>query len=94
MRESGGLWEMLLRLYLNLLLPRRYCRLSGLTQSVKNSYTTVSSGEKCRSLPDGVWPTMITPFLNDTSKSVDWRSLDCEERRNEHTQHVTSFPQW
>ena len=59
-----------------LLLPRRYCRLM---QSVKNSYTTASGGGKpYKSLPDGVWPTMITPFLNDPSKSVDWRSLDCE----------------
>ena len=27
-------------------------------------------------LPDGVWPTMITPLLNDERKSVDWAGLD------------------
>ena len=27
-------------------------------------------------LPDGVWPTMITPFLNDEKKSIDWNGLD------------------
>lgn len=28
-------------------------------------------------LPDGAFPTMITPFLNDEHKSVDWEALDC-----------------
>ena len=28
-------------------------------------------------LPDGVWPTMITPFLDDEKKSIDWNGLDC-----------------
>ena len=27
-------------------------------------------------LADGVWPTMITPFLNDEKKSIDWSGLD------------------
>lgn len=27
-------------------------------------------------LPDGVWPTMITPFLDDDQKSIDWEGLD------------------
>ena len=27
-------------------------------------------------LPDGLYPTMITPFLNDEKKSVDWNGLD------------------
>lgn len=27
-------------------------------------------------LPDGVWPTMITPFINDGKKSVDYKGLD------------------
>ena len=29
-------------------------------------------------LPDGLYPTMITPFLNDEKKSVDWNALDSE----------------
>ena len=34
-------------------------------------------------LPDGVWPTMITPLLDDERKSVDWEGLDSkhEEER-------------
>ena len=27
-------------------------------------------------IPDGVWPTMITPFLDDNHKSIDWEELD------------------
>ena len=26
-------------------------------------------------IPDGVWPTMITPFTNDGSR-IDWRTLE------------------
>lgn len=37
-----------------------------------------SKGGKGRGLPDGVWPTMITPFLDDEKKSVDWNGLDSE----------------
>ena len=29
-----------------------------------------------RVLPDGVYPTMITPFLDDERKTVDWNCLD------------------
>ena len=29
-------------------------------------------------LPDGVFPTMITPMNDD--KSVDWAGVDCESR--------------
>jgi len=29
-----------------------------------------------KQLPDGIYPTMITPFLNNGSKSVDWNGLD------------------
>ena len=29
-------------------------------------------------LPDGVWPMMITLFLNDAKKSVDWKGLDVD----------------
>ena len=31
-----------------------------------------------KQLPDGIYPTMITPFLNDGNKSVDWDGLDCK----------------
>lgn len=37
-----------------------------------------SSVGSMKVLPDGVYPTMITPFLNDETKSVDWNSLDSE----------------
>lgn len=30
-------------------------------------------------LPDGVYPTMITPMLNDEKKSVDWEGLDSKQ---------------
>ena len=29
-------------------------------------------------LPDGAIPTMITPFLDDGKKSIDWNGVDCE----------------
>ena len=29
-----------------------------------------------KTLPDGAYPTMITPFLNDEKKSIDWNTLD------------------
>ena len=60
-----------------LLVAARYRTLSGFMQSAMSSSATASGGGKRQSLPDGVWPTMITPFLNDPQKSVDWRSLDC-----------------
>ena len=31
---------------------------------------------KLSPLPDGVWPTMITPFHDNEQKSVDWEGLD------------------
>ena len=47
------------------------------------SVAAMSSGEggggkKRRVLPEGVWPTMITPFLRDEKKSVDWNGIDSE----------------
>ena len=27
-------------------------------------------------LPNGVWPVMLTPFLDDAQRSIDWASLD------------------
>lgn len=46
------------------------------------SLAAMSSGEgggkKRRVLPEGVWPTMITPFLRDERKSVDWNGIDSE----------------
>ena len=36
------------------------------------------SGLAAGRLPDGVYPTMITPMLNDERKSVDWEGLDGE----------------
>jgi hypothetical protein len=33
-----------------------------------------------KALPDGLYPTMITPFLNDEKKSVDWNGLDSESK--------------
>ena len=32
-----------------------------------------------KQLPDGVFPTMITPFLNDGKKSIDWNGVDRED---------------
>ncbi len=29
-----------------------------------------------KQLPSGAYPTMITPFLDDEQKSVDWDTLD------------------
>lgn len=40
-----------------------------------------SSSAAVKPLPDGLYPTMITPFLNDEKKSVDWNGLDSEEIR-------------
>lgn len=59
------------------LVPRRLCKLNQLLSNAR-VMSSLASGKK--SLPDGVWPTMITPFLNDSSKSVDWQALDCKER--------------
>lgn len=40
-----------------------------------------SSSAAAKALPDGLYPTMITPFLNDERKSVDWNGLDSESNR-------------
>ena len=37
-----------------------------------------SAASAKKTLPDGLYPTMITPFLNDEKKSVDWNGLDSE----------------
>ncbi len=42
------------------------------------SVSTSSKMAGVKQLPDGIYPTMITPFLNDGSKSVDWKGLDCK----------------
>ena len=64
----------------SVLLPRHLHRLNKLLLNVRlmSSVPNGSSSSRRRSVPDGVWPTMITPFLNDASKSVDWNALDCE----------------
>ena len=43
------------------------------TLSMNMSYFTSAAG---RVLPDGVYPTMITPMNDD--KSVDWPGVDSE----------------
>lgn len=50
----------------------RHC--SRLLQHVR--FITNGGASNMSTLPNGVWPTMITPFLNDSSKSVDWQTLD------------------
>ena len=48
---------------------------------VLRSVAAMSSGgggKRRRVLPEGVWPTMITPFLGDEGKSVDWNGIDRE----------------
>ena len=63
----------------SVLLPRHLHRLNKLLLNVRlMSSVSNGSSSRRRSVPDGVWPTMITPFLNDASKSVDWNALDCE----------------
>ena len=38
------------------------------------AYRAMSTAIK--QLPSGAYPTMITPFLDDEQKSVDWDTLD------------------
>ena len=38
-------------------------------------------------LADGVWPTMITPFLNDEKKSIDWNGLDSTLKKLSSVMH-------
>lgn len=38
-----------------------------------------SSMASRKQLPDGVFPTMITPFLDDDKKSIDWNGVDRKE---------------
>ena len=48
---------------------------------VLRSVAAMSSGgggKRRRVLPEGVWPTMITPFQGDERKSVDWNGIDRE----------------
>lgn len=64
-----------------LLLPRLIrCReLSRLLQRMMHSSTVSKSsngGRTFKTLPDGVWPVMITPFHDDPKKSIDWDTLD------------------
>ena len=47
-------------------------RIVSPTRAVKISYFT----DTRHVLPDGVFPTMITPMNED--KSVDWASVDCK----------------
>ena len=42
-------------------------------------------------LPDGVWPTMITPFLDDEGKSVDWKGLDSKFSPNLLDRSIASY---
>ena len=39
---------------------------------------TMSSKASRQPLPDGIYTTMITPFLNDDKTSIDWNGIDCE----------------
>lgn len=40
------------------------------------SRANVTIVRRKHTLPDGVWPTMITPFVDNKVKSVDWVALD------------------
>ena len=56
---------------------------------VLRSVAAMSSGgegKRRRVLPEGVWPTMITPFLGDERKPVDWNGIDCELEQNHCSQ--------
>ena len=43
--------------------------------------SSTAASAKPKALPDGLYPTMITPFLNDEKKSVDWDGLDSETEK-------------
>jgi len=51
---------------------RYLTRLVSPTRAVKTSYFTNTR----QVLPDGVFPTMITPMTED--KSVNWAGVDCK----------------
>ena len=51
---------------------RYFKRLFSHTRAVNMSYFT----DTRHVLPDGVFPTMITPMTED--KSVDWAGVDCK----------------
>lgn len=40
--------------------------------------SSAASSSRWQVLPDGLYPTMITPFKDDDKKSVDWNGLDSE----------------
>ena len=70
-----------------------WCELFSRATLSTSASTSMSFSEaaKRHGLPDGVWPTMITPFLDDEKKSVDWNGLDselvpclCREREHLH----------
>ena len=47
--------------------------LFSLTQRLLHSTSRVTG---VKQLPDGIYSTMITPFLDDEKKSIDWNGLD------------------
>ena len=71
----------------------RHC--SRLLQHVR--FITNGGASNMSTLPNGVWPTMITPFLNDSSKSVDWQTLDSEggiSTITMYTEHMHTYIQY
>lgn len=44
--------------------------------AVRGLSTAAAVAASMRSFPDGVWPTMITPFHSNKEKSIDWEGLD------------------
>ena len=59
------------------LLHRGLLQTARLASSLPN--TSEDGVGRKKVLPNEVWPTMITPFLSDSSQSVDWRALDSEQ---------------
>ncbi|XP_011404617.2 PREDICTED: uncharacterized protein LOC105313135 isoform X1 [Amphimedon queenslandica] len=48
-----------------------------MASAARRGLTTAGSvAASRRTIPDGVWPTMITPFLSNKEKSIDWKGLD------------------
>ena len=58
--------------------PTAVCRVPLALRSV----AAMSSIPRRKVLPEGVWPTMITPFLGDEKKSIDWNGIDCESNQS------------
>ena len=50
------------------------CKMSA--AAVRGLSTAAAVAASMRSFPDGVWPTMITPFHSNKEKSIDWEGLD------------------